>query len=275
MFPVVIGHTLTEGQRFTVKSGSTGTATGVKVGTYWHGNSELGLPRHGSTTLLLDPETGRLSAVIEAAAANAMRTAAADALAVQALARDDASTLTVVGTGTQAFYEAAAVARVRPIARVLISGRSEAKAAQLADRLSAHLSVPVTPTSIQAAVEAADVLVTVTTSREPLFNAEWVRPGTHVSAMGADGPGKQELPTALHARAALFCDVIEQTRTLGEFQHAPQHMPITPLRDVLRGDAPGRVIRDQVTIFDSSGFALQDLTLAEHILAAHTAREAT
>ena len=103
VFPVVVGGTLTEGERFTLKSGSTGRATGVKIGTYWIGNDAHGIPRHGSTTILLDPATGRLAAVLEAGAANAYRTAAADALAAQTLSREDSTTLTIVGTGTQAF----------------------------------------------------------------------------------------------------------------------------------------------------------------------------
>ncbi|MGX1702198.1 ornithine cyclodeaminase family protein [Microbacterium sp. NPDC055357] len=272
VFPVVVGRTPVEGQRFTLKSGSTGSATGVKIGTYWLGNSELGIPRHGSTTILLDPATGRLAAVIEAASANAMRTAAADALAVQTLARPDAATLAVVGTGTQAYYEAIAVARVRPITTVLVAGRDPEKADALAARIGARLNTIHTQAApIDAAVASADVIVTATTSREPLFEAGWVRPGTHVSAMGADGPGKRELPSALYEHAALFCDVAEQTRTLGEFQHAPEHVTITPLGAVISGSAPGRQTAGQITIFDSSGFALQDLTLAEHILAAYEA----
>lgn len=269
VFPVVVGRTGAEGERFTLKSGTSGDATGVKIGTYWLGNDKLGLPRHGSTTILLDPATGRLSAVIEAASANAMRTAAADALAVQTLAREDSSTLTVVGTGHQAYYEATAVTRVRSISRILITGRDELKAQALATRLEARLRIPAEATAADAAVRSADVLVTVTTSREPLFDADWLRPGTHVSAMGADAPGKQELPPALHTRAELFCDVLGQTRTLGEFQHAPLDAHITPLGDVLRGAAAGRTDAEQITVFDSSGFALQDLALAQHILAAH------
>ena len=271
VFPVVVGGTLTEGERFTLKSGSTGRATGVKIGTYWPGSDAHGLPRHSSSTILLDPETGRLAAVLEAGVANAYRTAAADALAADTLARPESATLTIVGTGTQAYYEAKAVARIRPITQVFITGRDLAKAEVLVQRL-AEAGLPAAAAPRQEAVEAADIIVTVTTSREPLFDPDWVRPGTHISAMGADGSGKRELPEGVYARGALFCDIPEQSRAIGEFSHAPADAALIPLGAVLRGEVEGRTASDQITVFDSSGFALQDLALAERLLAAHNAR---
>jgi ornithine cyclodeaminase len=88
--------------------------------------------------------------------------------------------------------------------------------------------------------------------------------------MGADVPGKHELPVGLYAHARLFCDVDSQSRTMGEFQHAPPDAMLIPLGDVLTGDAPGRRTPEEITIFDSSGFALQDLTLAAALLRAHS-----
>ncbi|MFD4669588.1 ornithine cyclodeaminase family protein [Lentzea sp. NPDC058450] len=260
-FPVVIGRSSTPDTRFTLKSGSAGELVGVKIGSFWPGNVDL--PRHSSTIVLLDPATGRLSAVVEAAAANAYRTAAADALAVQALARADSRTLTVIGTGHQALHEVRAVSRVRPIERVLVVGRRAATA--FAERVTAETGLPAEATDARTGVAAADVLVTATTAREPLFDASWVAPGTHISAMGADGPGKQELPTELHSNALLFCDLPDQSTTIGEFQHAQGVTP-TALGAVLTGEAAGRTSRDDVTVFDSSGFALQDLTLAAALL---------
>ncbi|HEX7301930.1 ornithine cyclodeaminase family protein [Lentzea sp.] len=262
VFPVVIAHSSVPHNRFTLKSGSAGDLAGVKVGSFWPGNTDL--PRHSSTIVLLDPATGRLRAVVEAAAANAYRTAAADALAVQALARNDSRTLTVIGTGHQALHEVRAVSRVRPIDRVLVVGRRADAARAFAADVTARTGLPAEPVGAEAGVCAADVLVTATTSREPLFDARWVRPGTHVSAMGADGPGKQELPVELYERAALFCDLPDQSSAIGEFQHA-SGTPVA-LGAVLAGDAPGRTSDDDVTVFDSSGFALQDLTLAAALL---------
>ncbi|MGW6447395.1 ornithine cyclodeaminase family protein [Lentzea sp. NPDC055074] len=261
-FPVVIGHSSVPHNRFTLKSGSAGDLAGVKIGSFWPGNTDL--PRHSSTIVLLDPATGRLSAVVEAAAANAYRTAAADALAVSALAREDSRTLTIIGTGHQALHEVRAVSRVRPVERVLVVGRRADAAQEFAAAVTERTGLPAEPVDAQAGVAAADVLVTATTSRAPLFDAGWVAPGTHVSAMGADGPGKQELPVELYERASLFCDLPEQSRAIGEFQHAST-VPVA-LGAVLAGDATGRTSPEEITVFDSSGFALQDLTLAAALL---------
>ena len=263
-FPVVIGHSSLPGTRFSLKSGSAGDLVGVKVGSFWPGNTEL--PRHSSTIVLLDPATGRLAAVVEAAAANAYRTAAADALAVDALARPDSRTLTVIGTGHQALHEVRAVSRVRRLTRVLVVGRRPDAARAFAAEVTSVTGVPAEPADARTGVSAADVLVTATTAREPLFDASWVAPGTHISAMGADGPGKQELPVALYDRASLFCDLPEQSRTIGEFQHAPSTAAPVALGTVLAGTAEGRTSPQDVTVFDSSGFALQDLTLAAALL---------
>ncbi len=262
-FPVVIGNSSLPRTRFTLKSGSAGDLVGVKIGSFWPDNVEL--PRHSSTIVLLNPATGRLSAVVEAAAANAYRTAAADALAVATLSRTDYRALTVIGTGHQALHEVRAVRRVRPITRVLVVGRRSDAATAFATEVTALTGLPAEPADAGTGVAAADVLVTATTAREPLFDASWVAPGTHISAMGADGPGKQELPVALYDRASLFCDLPEQSRAIGEFQHAPSAVPVA-LGAVLAGTAEGRTSQQDVTIFDSSGFALQDLTLAAALL---------
>ncbi|MGI5500749.1 ornithine cyclodeaminase family protein [Lentzea sp. CA-135723] len=262
-FPVVIGGSSTPDTRFTLKSGAAGELVGVKIGSFWPGNVDL--PRHSSTIVLLDPATGRLSAVVEAAAANAYRTAAADALAVETLARGDSRTLTVIGTGHQALHEVRAVSRVRPIERVLVVGRRADAATAFTAQVTATTGLPAEATDARTGVAAADVLVTATTAREPLFDAAWVRPGTHISAMGADGPGKQELPTELYGTALLFCDLPGQSTTIGEFQHAPNTLPAA-LGAVLAGETAGRTSPDDVTVFDSSGFALQDLTLAAALL---------
>lgn len=274
VFPVVVAQGHGEGEQFTLKSASAPSAAGVKIGSYWPGNDQLGLPRHASTIVLLDPRTGVLCAVVEAAAGNSLRTAAADALATDTLARPDSTTLAILGTGHQAFFEAAAVVRVRPITRVLVAGRRAAKAESLASRLGDQLHLPCQAVGVREAVETADVIATATTSRSPLFDARWVRPGTHISAMGADSPGKQELPVELLARASLFCDLEGQSRSIGEFQHVGADARLTELRAVLSGTAPARTSPKEITVFDSSGFAVQDLAFARALIDAHV-KEAT
>ena len=152
-----------------------------------------------------------------------------------------------------------------------MTGRNLDRAERLATRLVEERGLPAEAAPVTEAVARADIIVTVTTSRDPLFDAADVRPGTHISAMGADGSGKRELPAELYTRAALFCDIPEQSRTIGEFSHAPSDAALTPLGAVLRGEALGRKSAEEITVFDSSGFALQYLALAEHLIAAHAA----
>lgn len=273
--PVTTGSGAGEGQRYTVKSGRIGGLVGLKVGAYWPGNEDRGMPRHSSTILLLDERTGRPRAVIEASRVNGFRTAAADALAVDALARADAATLAVFGAGHQAAFEVAAVLRLRPFRRVLIVNRDRARAEALAASF-ARDGLAVQVAGAQEAVAEADVIVTATNATAPLFQAEWVRPGTHISAMGADGRGKQELPPALLRGSLLFCDLPEQSVEVGEFQWVHEAVrdgtvALTAVGAVLSGRAAGRRTDDDITVFDSSGIAAQDLAVAEALLARYIA----
>lgn len=271
--PVVIGQGLNEGERFSIKSGTAHgeRVLGLKVGSYWPNNHAKGLPAHGSSTFLLDPDTGRLMAVLEASRINGPRTAAADAVAAHLLARPDVRTLSVIGAGHQADYEVRALCAVRPIKRVLIASRSEARAQGLRDTLAVDLGIEVETAGVEQACREADILVTVTPSRAPLFDADWVKPGTHVASMGSDQAGKQELPPALLRRGRLFCDLPSQSVVVGEFQHVRAEiesgkLSLTAIGDVLRGRAKGRSSADEITVFDSSGFALQDLFVAQALL---------
>ncbi|MFI9008047.1 ornithine cyclodeaminase family protein [Actinosynnema sp. NPDC053489] len=266
LFPAVVGHGSSTANRFTVKSAAAPAAAGVKIGSYWPGNTERGLPRHNSVVLLFDQAVGRVAAVVEAGYANAFRTAAADAVAADVLARPDARSLAVFGTGPQAWHECLALARVRELSAVHVVARDPARGARFAADLAAE-GLPAVARGAEEACRSADVIVTATTARAPLFEAGWVRPGTHVASMGSDARGKQELPVALLAAGRLFCDWPEQSAVIGEFQHLPQARP-TALGDVLAGRAPGRTSPDEVTVFDSSGIALQDLHLAVALLRA-------
>ena len=265
-FPVVVAHGTGSGEVFALKSGASAELVGVKIGSYWPRADAHGLPRHASTVVLLDQETGRVAAVVETATANAYRTAAADALAVQTLARPDARVLAVFGTGHQALFEVRAVVRVRPIDRVAVVGRRQDAATAMARRLGDELGIACEATDARTACTAADIVVTATTATAPLFDAGWVRPGTHLSAMGADVQGKQELPRALYGRSRLFCDLPEQSLRIGEFQHAPAGAEPTALGAVLVDPSLGRADAEEITVFDSSGIAMQDLALAAALL---------
>lgn len=272
LFPAVIGHGADPGNRFSVKSGVIAGTAGVKLGSYWPNNPAQDLPRHSSIILLFDEATGRIDTVIEASTANALRTAGANAAAASVLARGDAETLAVFGAGHQALFEIRALDAVRPIERVLIVARSAASADALIHKLAAF-EISAAAVEARQACEAADMIVTVTPSRAPLFDADWIRPGTYIAAMGADGPGKQELPPALFDRAELFCDLPRQSVVLGEFQWvvdkvASGQVTLTAIGDVFLGRRPGRRSDSDITIFDSSGIALQDLALALRIVGA-------
>jgi ornithine cyclodeaminase len=129
--------------------------------------------------------------------------------------------------------------------------------------------LPAEASRAEQACASADVIVTATLATAPLFHAQWVRAGTHISSMGSDATGKQELPPDLFHKARLFCDLPEQSRRIGEFQHADAKVQLTAIGDVLSGKARGRVSADDITIFDSSGISLQDLYIAQAIIKAH------
>lgn len=270
IFPAVIAHGSSVTNRFSVKSATTGEFAGLKVGSFWPGNSERGLPRHNSLVLMFDQSLGRIEWVIEAGKVNAYRTAAADAVAADVLARPDSAVLAVFGAGNQALYECLALARIRPITQILVVARDAAKGDAFVAALKRE-NLDAACVDAREACERADIVVTATPSRAPLFDADWIRPGTHVASMGSDAAGKQELPPALFDRAALFCDLPSQAVVMGDLQHfGGDKSLIVAIGDVLCGRAKGRISPEQITVFDSSGIALQDLTIARRLVAARS-----
>jgi len=271
LFRVVHGHAADAGNRFSIKSGSTKNHTGLKIGSYWHANGQLGLPCHSSCILVFDERIGRLDAVIEASRANVYRTAAADAWAVELLSRPDSTRLAAFGAGAQAHFECLAVMKMRPISHVAVVNRDAGRAAELVDKLREE-GVAAEVKSADEACAQADIIITATSARSPLFEAGAVKPGTHVSLMGADAVGKQEAPVELLRRAELFCDYDIQSYAIGEFQHVADDVrghaipAAVNLGDVLAGRHPGRTRDDAITVFDSSGLVLQDLFLAAALL---------
>ncbi|MDT9600498.1 ornithine cyclodeaminase family protein [Sphingosinicella rhizophila] len=267
-FPVLMCHGTQSNTRFGVKAALNRKAAlpGLKIGSYWPDNSMRGIEAHGSTTILLDDETGFPVALVSAGHINGLRTAGADAVGVRALARPDASHVAIIGAGHQAWYDLKAIAEVRDVKRVSVWNRSPDKAAAFARRASDQ-GFDAQAVDLEQAVRGADIIVTATASQEPLVQKEWVSPGTHISAMGADARGKQELDPQLALGAALFAELPEQSVVLGEFQHAAAlgligQDAVTPIGAVLNGSQTGRTSADQITIFDSSGIGVQDLAIA-------------
>jgi ornithine cyclodeaminase len=272
LFPVQIMRGTAESDIFAVKAGVEKKLglVGFKFGGYWPGNAKSGLPPHSSSTILLDSVTGYPRALLSGRIVNLYRTAAADAVAVQSLARGNASVLGVVGGGHQAEFEIRAICHVRHVSLIKIHTRSRERGEWITARLK-DLDVEIRLTDAETAVRNSDIVVTVTPSREPIVRAEWVSDGTHISAMGADTKGKQELFTDLVARSRLFADHVPQSVAIGEFQHVCDSKVIAaedicPIGDVTRGKTVGRRSESDTTIFDSSGIAIQDLAIAAAIL---------
>lgn len=268
LFPVQIMHGTAETDLFAVKAGveRQQRLVGFKFGGYWPGNTQSGLPPHSSSTVLLDGDTGYPRALISGRILNLYRTAAADAVAVGCLARQDAHVLGVIGGGHQAEFEIRAIAHVRELSLIKIFTRSRERGEWITRQL-ADLGIETRLTDAEAAVRGSDIVVTVTPSREPIVRSEWVSGGTHISAMGADVPGKQELFADLVLRSRLFADHVPQSLAIGEFQHAHRSAQIAPdavvpIGSVTQGKAVGRASESDVTIFDSSGIAIQDLAIA-------------
>jgi alanine dehydrogenase len=229
----------------------------LKWVTSFPGNPSRGLPTVTGVVLLSDASDGRLVAILDAASVTALRTGAAAVLAAETLGR--AGTAAVVGVGVNG--KAAARTFLARGQDVLLwdvdPGRVEAAAEALGARVAASL----------AEALGADRLVTMTPGHEVLLGEGSLRPGQHVSLMGADGPGKAEIAVAELVRARVFCDDWEQASHNGELAHAVaagalRREDVTDLGDVLAGTAPGRQSQDEITAFDSTGLAIQDLAIA-------------
>lgn len=263
---------------FGVKAGGDISAPflGLKAGGYWPGNMAKGIGNHQSSTLLFDPATGRAAALVSANYLTGIRTGAASAIATRCLAREDATVLGIIGTGGQSPHQLAATARVRGLTRVHGWDANREAAARFRASVEVLGLDYISESDPQAVAEASDILITVTPSQQPILQRTWIKPGTHISAMGADTKGKQELAADLVASARLFVDEAAQSVTIGECQHAfaaglIREDDLTPLGAVLNGTAQGRRSAEDVTIFDGTGVALQDLVIAE--LAWRKARE--
>ena len=232
----------------------------LKWVTSFPGNPAKGLPTVTGLVLLSDAETGQLEAIFDAAAVTALRTAAAAVIAAETLCRSGAESTAVIGCGVNG----AATARMfRALGSdVALWDVDEARAAAMAERLGARVAAS------PAEALAADIVVTVTPGRDILFPAGSLREGQHVSLMGADGPGKAEVAVAELERADLFCDDWEQASHGGELAAGVlagvvTRDRVTDIGLVLAGEAEGRRSASDITLFDSTGLAIQDLAIAK------------
>lgn len=246
-----------------------GGAIGVKMVSVFPDNPAKGLPTITGVYLLLDGETGQPRAVLDGSAITERRTACASSLAVRHLARKDAKSMLMVGAGALAPHLIAGHRSQRPIERATIWNRNPEKARKLAESLDIP-GVKVDWTEDLAdAASNADIISCATMSREPLVRYEWLRPGAHVDLVGAFKPDMRETDDALVANARVFVDTREGALKEGGDLVIPiEAGVITPdvvlaeLSELVRGDHPGRMSDDEITLFKSVGTALEDLAAA-------------
>lgn len=253
----------------------------VKIAAGFYDNPAKGLPSSTGIILAISAETGEVRAILnDEGYLTDLRTGIGGAVATLALARADAGNVLIVGTGIQARYQSRALAALagRPIS-FRIWGRSPEKTAAIVAELAQDGLDAAPAADLEAACRAADIIVTTTPSTEPLVRSDWVRPGTHITAMGADGPGKQELDTALVARADVrVSDMKTQSLGHGEFSHACLAGLIgrddcIELGAVLAGTTAGRRAAEDITIADLTGVATQDIAMARTVLERATATQ--
>jgi alanine dehydrogenase len=258
-----------------------GAGLAVKLVSLFPGNTEL--PTHQALVVVFSPDTGQPVALLDGTSITVARTAAGSALSAQLLARPDAQTLAILGTGEQARAHAHALIRVRPIRTVLIAGRTPDKSAALASELAATLPVAVeVAPSFADACQAADIVCATTHSADPVVRREFVRTGTHVTSVGYNTAGR-EVDSATVASSIVVVE--SRDAALGappagandlrvpieEGLIGPDHVH-AEIGELVAGTRPGRTAPDQITLYKSVGIAAQDAAAAALVLAAAQAR---
>jgi ornithine cyclodeaminase/alanine dehydrogenase-like protein (mu-crystallin family) len=251
----------------------------VKTATGFYRNPARGLPVSGGMTLVYDAATGQLTTLIaDGGLLTELRTAAAGAVAADLLARPQARTAAVIGTGGQARYQLLALLVVRRIERVKVWGRRGEAAERYAREMTAGGVAVFAAATAREAAEGADVVITATSAAEPVLQAAWLTPGTHVTAVGSDMPHKQELdPGVLAAADKYVPDSIAAAAANGELHHAVGAGVFGPgqvhgeLGALASGRLPGRAGEDELTVADLTGLGVQDAAIAA--LAARLAAE--
>lgn len=242
-------------------------ASGVKIVNSHANNRRFGLPSVMAVFVLVDPETGRPVAIMDATYFTDMRIGAAGAVAAKYLSRKDASVLGLVGAGRQAAAQMTAIARIRKIKLVKVCAKTAQEALDFAHRMQRVTNLPIEPCSIEEACDA-DIISTTTPARKPVVMDRWIRPGTHINAIGADAPGKQELETGILRRARIFLDDVGQAVHSGEVNVGLRTSQIDrkqiqgEIGEVLTKIISGRTSDRDITVFDSTGLAVQDVAVA-------------
>jgi ornithine cyclodeaminase len=245
----------------------------AKLATGFYANTQAGLPVSSGLSIIADARTGYpVLIALDNGYLTDARTAAAGMLATDALARADADVVALIGPGIQGGLQMQALLELRRPTRLRVYGTNAARAEAFAARMRElhDWQVSVAPTA-QAAMEDADIVTTATPTREPHIFGEWLKPGAHVTAVGADMEGKRELaPSVLRAAALVAADDIAQCRRVGELQYASPDTPTVALGDVLAGHHQGRTSNDQITIADLTGLGAEDAAVGTYLAQALT-----
>jgi alanine dehydrogenase len=238
-------------------------------GNFRRNRERFGMPTIQGVIALFDGENGRPLALMDSIEITLLRTAAATAVAARYLARPDSKIALVCGCGAQGRVQLQALARVLPITRVHVYDADAQAAERFSHELGAMLGLEIRPTGEAGPrLRQSDVCVTCTTSRRAFIRAEDVPPGLFIAAVGADSPEKQEVEPTIFTAARLFVDSREQCATIGEWHHAIEagvcgpSYEVTELAEVIVGAKPGRLSPEEVTVFDSTGIALEDVAAA-------------
>jgi len=264
---------LSEGRVFGIMPGALGTQEyfGAKLISVFLGNAAKGIQSHQGVVVLFDPQTGAPVCIAHAGEITAIRTAAASAVATDALARPEAVRMAILGCGEQAHTHAHAISKVRKLEAITVWGRDAAKAKAFAKSTEAELGVPVfAAPSVRQAVAGVDIVTAVSGAREPILEGAWLAPGTHVNLVGSSGPGPTEADHDLVVRSRFIADSREGVLAQGaEFLYAKaagliddSHV-VGEIGQVLAGDLEGRQSADQITVYKSLGHVVQDLAAAK------------
>ncbi len=264
--------TLSEGRLFGVMPGAMGAHApfGAKLLSVFQGNFDKGVQSHQGVVVLFDPESGAPVCILHAGEITAIRTAAASAVATDALARRDATRLALLGYGEQAATHARAISKVRKLESIVVWGRSPERGRAFATRMQTELDLPVTVApSAEAAAREADIICTVSAAAEPILLGAWAQPGTHVNIVGSSYAGPVEVDNDLVVRSRFIADSREGVLRQGaEFLRAKEagligdeHI-VAEIGQVLAGDIEGRRSDKEITAYKSLGHIVQDLASA-------------
>lgn len=261
------------GEKFGFMPAYLGDCFGAKVLSAFPQNAGTEYPSHIGYVLLFESTHGSFLGLADASVITEIRTGAVSGVATDLLARPDAHRLAIIGAGAQGRSHLAAMAAVRDIRSVAVYDQNAQAARRYCEEMAAQFGIPVTAAdSAREAVEGADIVCTVTPSREPYLEADWIAPGTHINAVGAFTPATREVTSALVAKAKLYADQVEAMRKecgeylvpLQEGLIGPDHI-VGSLGDVLLGRAPGRSSEEEITLFDALGLAVEDVACAKYL----------